>query len=867
MVYTARDTRLDRIVVIKVLPPDQVADTERKRRFIQEAKAASALNHPNIITIYDADHDDGVDFIAMEHVLGQTLDQLIPPKGLRLSEALQYAVQIADALAAAHRAGIVHRDLKPANVMITEQGRVKVLDFGLAKPVEQTSTGDDTLTQALKPTTKQGTILGTVDYMSPEQAQGKVIDPRSDIFSFGSLLYEMVTGRRAFQGESTMSTLASIITLEPARLPREIPHDLEKVINRCMRKDPARRFQTMADLKVALQELKEEADSGKPTVSVAAGAPPVGLRFRLMLAAALVLASVAALTLWRSVLFREALPPVLAAVPLTSYPGWEGCPSFSPDGTQVAFAWNGEKQDNYDIYVKVIDSGKPLRLTTDPGEDQRPAWSPDGRFIAFFRESRGKSFLLLISPLGGAEHTIAEYDYLLPTEGAGLAWTPDGKWLAYPERASREETPSLVLLSPTTGEKRALTTAQGRGIRSDVMPAFSPDGRALAFVRRVAGGVGDLWLLALSDDMTPNGQPQRLTFENQYVWNPVWTADGREVVYSSGSVVSRSLRRISPGALLFGSQAGTRKGEQIMLPGEIADTPAISGARHRLVYARSAVDTNIWRADLTADGDLAGRRPLIASTRLDHNPRFSPDGKRIVFVSDRSGKQEVWKCDGDGSNPEQLTSLGADITGCPRWSPDGKQMVFDSNATGQFEVYVMSADGGAPRRLTSGDKVDNAVASWSRDGRFIYFVSNKTGSWQIWRMTAAGENAIQLTRNGGHVAFESSDGKFIYYTRTAAISSLYRMPAGGGPETKVLDALRPFCFQLTDKGVYWIGPADPNGNSQLQFAELKTGKMRSIMSISRPVQVGLTVSPNGRTILYTQVDQSGSDLMLVENFR
>ena len=269
VVWKARDTHLDRFVALKTLSAERLADPERKRRFVQEAKAASALNHPNIVHIYDIADADGVQFIAMEYVAGKTLDQLIGRKGLRLNEVLKYAVQIADALAKAHSAGIIHRDLKPSNIMVTENGLVKVLDFGLAKLAE-TATGEFGETATVRapegPSTEEGTIVGTTAYMSPEQAEGKKVDARSDIFSFGSVLYEMVTGRRAFHGDSKLSTLSAILKDDPkpvSSITPDVPRDLEKIISRCLRKDPERRFQHMADLKVALEELKEESDSGK----------------------------------------------------------------------------------------------------------------------------------------------------------------------------------------------------------------------------------------------------------------------------------------------------------------------------------------------------------------------------------------------------------------------------------------------------------------------------------------------------------------------------------------------------------------------------------------------------------------------------
>jgi TolB-like protein/Tfp pilus assembly protein PilF/predicted Ser/Thr protein kinase len=308
VVYKARDTHLDRFVAMKVLPPEKVADPGRKARFVQEAKAASALNHPNIIVVHDISSDAGVDFIAMEYVSGKTLDQIIPRKGMRLGEALKVAVQVADALARAHSAGIVHRDLKPANVMVDEHGLVKVLDFGLAKLTEVAPLDDGASTRTQRPQTEEGQIVGTVAYMSPEQAQALPVDARSDVFSFGSLLYEMVTGRRAFQENTKFSTLAAIIKQEPAPVAAETPHDLEKIITRCLRKDPDRRFQHMEDLKVALEELKEEPGSG----TLAAAAPAAKRRSWGWLVAgvlAVALAAVSAVYLWRHIPHRPAQGP------------------------------------------------------------------------------------------------------------------------------------------------------------------------------------------------------------------------------------------------------------------------------------------------------------------------------------------------------------------------------------------------------------------------------------------------------------------------------------------------------------------------------------------------------------------------------
>ena len=372
-VYRARDPRLGREVAIKVLPADRVADEGRRRRFVQEAQAASALNHPHIITIHEIESADDHDFIVMEYVPGKSLDALIPRQGMRLSEALRIAIPVADALAAAHARGIIHRDLKPANVMVGPDGAVKVLDFGLAKLVgtdEDVGRRDDSHGHRRMPrSAHRARSPGTAAYMSPEQATGGTVDARSDIFSFGAMLYEMVTGdagvcghvdrRHAECGDSRATKGAQ------RDRPGDLPSDLEKVILRCLRKDPQRRFQHIDDVKIALQDIKEESDSG-----AGASAPAARTRRRgLIVALAATVMLVSAVTAWVLRSHRPAAVPPLHVVPLTTLKGEERHPTFSPDGEQVAFAWNGPKQDNWDIYVTLVGSSNVRRLTSDPAPD------------------------------------------------------------------------------------------------------------------------------------------------------------------------------------------------------------------------------------------------------------------------------------------------------------------------------------------------------------------------------------------------------------------------------------------------------------------------------------------------------------------
>jgi len=386
VVYKARNLHLDRSVAINVLPPEAVADPERKRRFLQEAKAASGLNHPNIIQVYDINSDGGVDFIAMEHIAGRTLDRHIGRRGLPLGDALKYAVQIADALAAAHAAGIVHRDVKPANVIVTEKGFIRVLDFGLAKLTQPMPSDISGEVSAMKSLTEEGRIMGTVAYLSPEQAEGKPVDARSDIFSFGSVLYEMVTGRRAFQGDSNLSTLSAILKQEPVPCGPGIPADLEEIISRCLHKDPARRFQYMADVKVELEELREQTEPGHKENGVPVS-PALG-RKSAVWGALSVLVILAAIGIFYFLRRASREAPAIRVIPLTSYRGSAILPTFSPDGNHLAHVSCPGMPSGCDVYLLELGSDLAPRAPPPRVTDQRIAiyglsWTSDSQSVVY----------------------------------------------------------------------------------------------------------------------------------------------------------------------------------------------------------------------------------------------------------------------------------------------------------------------------------------------------------------------------------------------------------------------------------------------------------------------------------------------------
>jgi hypothetical protein len=554
---------------------------------------------------------------------------------MKLTEALRIAVQVADGLARAHEGGIVHRDLKPSNIIVgggEGGGRpvVKILDFGLAKLTEPAPQGPDdaTLTEARlvdAARTDDGVVLGTAAYMSPEQAEGKPVDARTDIFAFGAVLYEMLSGRRAFSGASRQATLAALMRDEPPPIPR-IPHELEKLVARCLRKDPTRRAQHMADVKLALEELKEESESGASRAGIAPTAP-VRRRWLIPIIAGVVFMAAAAGLIWKTRSRPQDTAPEMQAVVLTSYPGQQLAPALSPDGKQVAFSWSGEKGDNFDIYVKLVAAGTPIRLTQDPALDGAPAWSPDGRFLAFVRLSpEGKGGYYVIPALGGAERKIADIPQTPSHRPYPSAdWTPDSKSLVIVDTSV--DPPALAQVSVADGDKKRLTFPPGSSL-GDYSPAVSPDGRWLTFDRMPGVNLQNWKVVSFTQAATGQLTPLAINGSGFFRARCAWTADSAQLVcVEEGSGGSRLVRVPVP---------GPGKPEPILAAGTNASQPVIARQAGRLAYVHAFRNTNLWRADLREPKAIPVR--AIASTRTESQPDYSPDGARIAFISSRSGR-------------------------------------------------------------------------------------------------------------------------------------------------------------------------------------------------------------------------------------
>jgi Tol biopolymer transport system component/DNA-binding winged helix-turn-helix (wHTH) protein len=603
-----------------------------------------------------------------------------------------------------------------------------------------------------------------------------------------------------------------------------------------------------------------------PAVSAANTLPPTSsLRTVVRWVAPVLLIAIAAFFYFRTI---SRSPDFYSSVPLTSYVGSEICPSFAPDGERVAFAWNGEKQDNYDIYVKQIGEGTLLRLTNDPKPDLSPAWSPDGRTIAFLRlnsDEKGE-ILLMPSVAAGPARSLASVTAPLTfyPQSKFIAWSPDGKWLVVSDGPYYGGVMSLFLLSVETGEKRRITSPPNQ--YDDIDPAFSLDRRHLAFARYAgaAGASSDLYVLKLSPDLQPDGPAERLTFYNRHLASPVWASDGRSILFTRTELAgNHGIWRIN----LSG-----RKTEPLPISADSSSALDLSRRGRRLVYTREISNTNVWAVDLpppkSKSGSSMNPKPWTASTLGTvgaANPQFSPDGRHVAFQSDSSGRVEIWISDRDGSHARQLTHMGAIVSGFARWSPDGKNIVFHSRPKGLASLYVISAEGGAARPLDARE-VDETGPSWSHDGKWIYFTSRETGDAQVWKMPASGGPNIQVTKQGGYVPLESPDGQYLYYCTPK--NELWRVPLAGGEEAKVLPAVAALgsAYALGKQGIYFIKPTDQGSGQELAFLRFSTGQVSSIVTIPRPVTLGLALSPDEQLLLYSQRDQVSSNLMLVENF-
>ena len=551
-------------------------------------------------------------------------------------------------------------------------------------------------------------------------------------------------------------------------------------------------------------------------------------------------------------------------VPITSYQGNELDPAFSPDGSQIAFTWNGNRQDNYDIYVRPIGQDRPVRLTSGPEEEFGPAWSPDGRTIAFLRVVVPDRVQVVAMPAGGGSARILSEFFFDPHMFVKfrtriLAWRPGSRQLAVAGRNAPKEAHAVWIVDDS-GNKRRLTTPPAEATLGDISPAYAPGGRELLFVRGNTRFTSELYLLPLYNDGMPAGDPKPLTKGMFSANSPVWISE-RQIVfhrYIEAGLWALSLPENQPKPLGFARWW--------------AEMPAFSSHGNRLIYTAGGQDFNIWSLDLAAPDRLAGKpRRAVASTYHESAEDISPDGRRLAFGSNRSGNHEIWLSDLDGRNAVQLTALHGRGAGEPRWSPDGRWIAFESRKEGRSDVFIVSADGGSPRQLTT-DPADDLSVNWSRDGAWVYFSSNRAGGWEIWKTQLETGREVRVTKAGGLGAVESRDGRYLYYVKPEPSSGyglLWRAPAqGGGEELVVRGFQMPYLgFTLLGDAIYFISRDQTSGRNALFLRQPGTGGITRITDLGNTFAASPEITPDGRKFFYTLAEEKGYDLVAVENFR
>ena len=699
-VYKARDLKLGRTVAIKLLPASVAAHRDRLERLLQEARAASSLNHPNIVTIHEIGEADGAVFVVMEYVAGKTLQGLIGRKGLPAADALRYSVSIAGALDAAHRAGIVHRDLKPGNIMVSESGQVKLLDFGLAKlvaPSEEPAPSESTETRVEfeRPKTEEGAILGTVAYMSPEQAQAKPVDARSDLFSFGAVLYEMLAGRPPFRGGNKVEILSAILREEPAPL-ADIPEELERILFRCLRKDPERRFQHASDLRVALEELKEESESGRLSRHEAAAPRRRRWPVYAVLAAA---ALIAACLVWLLVP-RPGHRPFRK---LTDDPGVSASPAISADGKLLAFASDRAGDAGLDIWVRQMAGGTLMRLTGDPGDEFFPQFSKDATEV-FYYSNRSEGSIYAVPTLAGKPRLLAE--------GCGPASvSPKGDELIFYRPGTGLGPGPMFILSLKGGQPEAWQPE----FRCAHRPIWSPDGDQILFVG-LDPSVRNRWWIAPRRGGAP--KPVQLTSVGYASAMGHWfqTSGGGNAVVLPQHIGDSVNLFVFPLASRFGL---TRKPAPATFGTGWEVNPSVS-ASGDLVFTRAETAQIAWGIATSPKGQASAAKQLA---RAAAQPSISGDGTKLAFQRFVDGglKEEIVVRDLEAGSETVLDvhpnpiALGASF---PLISRDGSAVYYRAVGSPPATVithhWIPSAGGAARNPALSGVGL---LTSWSYDGK------------------------------------------------------------------------------------------------------------------------------------------------------
>ncbi|HYW71870.1 MAG TPA: protein kinase [Pyrinomonadaceae bacterium] len=855
-VYLAHDPRLSRKVALKVLPVSFTRDMERLRRFEQEARAASALNHPNIITIYEILKSGATHVIATEFVEGETLRQRLMRGRLTLSESLHIAVQVADALAAAHKVGIIHRDIKPENIMLRPDGYVKVLDFGLAKLAEEAPNipFEEALTKQIR--TGSGVVIGTAGYMSPEQARGKGVDARSDVFSLGAVIYEMVAQRKPFDGETPSDVLAAILKTEPPALSElrpDIPPELSRIVMRTLCKDRQDRYQTVKDLLIDLkhfaqelefqQRLKQSSATAETAFAVAAGhgaaldtdevadaantivsrpAFSSMIRPRRWPTVALIALVAAGLAfgvyeLWtRS---REITPPEVTNIArITAWSGLDAHPAIAPDGNSVAYASN--HGGAFEIYVKQLTTGgREIQLTADGQDNFQPQWSPNGQQILYYSRKRGG--IWVIPALGGAPRQLADF-------GASARWSYDGTMIVFnsdgnPDVGSASVGSSTIWIASVQGGAPKQITRVGNPPGGHVGATWSPDNKRIVFVDLNFSNQ-TLWSVSVNGD-----DPKQLKTPRELnkIGHPIFSPDGRYLYFDAGPAIYAVA--VSPDyAAVIGQ------------PMKVTDVGAsnvqgisISANSKRLVYSVQTLSSNIWSVNVSPKTGEANGAPFPITNQTgtrNNQPAFSPDGRKLAYMEFvRGAGADIFVADADGKNPALITSNPRNLI--PNWYADGDQLAFVSFREDHWSVWAISQHSRREHLLLDIGR-DIQYARLSPDGKQIAFNQVEGGVINTWVAEVPGGKPRQLTFDKEMEGFPcwSPDGKFLaLQIKRGDDAFVALIPAAGGEAVQLTFGQgRSWPYSFSPDGDKILFAGDRGGIWNLYWISRATKEVKQI---------------------------------------